>query len=1279
MRDLHEGFVTRSFLRSVWALDYEAFKGSQEETDLLDRLNRWSARTDLKETSAESAFLEEFFVKTWGYVQSGQTGAENSFSLYPRFTVAGAGARGGTGEADAALGIFTEASGNLIPQVLCEFKDIKSSLDAPQKRKGNNRSPVQQGLDYLSHARHGLFGNEPVLPTWAIVTDMNEFRLYWADRGKRQSLRFTIRPENLFQGSQLTADNEDARFERFLFYRIFHADTLLVRGRSGRSLLAQLIAQQWVRERELENDFYKEYRAYREHLYQAMLEANPEGTDRFPGTKGRLVRLAQKILDRCIFIFYCEDMGRALGFPPQLLRDFLIHESNDEYYDPESSSIWRRLVALFTAMNDGTAFGQQTLNQFNGGLFASDPELEALEVPNRVFCQQGQGQNEASLYSYQLTLLYLSASYNYASTWADGLTRVPVSDGDALPGDAVKSDPTKSLGLYTLGRIFEQSITELEILEAEADGRASLNKVNKRKRDGVYYTPEWVVDFIVEETIGSRLRDIKNECGWPKHGSNKLPKEQAVLDYEERLKALKVVDPACGSGAFLITALRYLLDEWNAVQELRKQVSKDYKTRDGENDALIRDILRDNLYGVDINPASVEITKLALWLHTARGDKPLSSLDDHIRDGNSLIGNNFYDGLAPYTEEEKERINAFDWQQAFPGVFEKGGFDAVIGNPPYVKLQNFKKVHEDMARFLRDGAANGDKFASTQTGNFDLFLPFIEKGIDLLNEHGRLGYIAPNVWTMNEYGQGLRESIEAGRHLYGWIDFQSYQVFDEATTYTSLQFFSKQPNDTIKVAFLPDGTLGEDPWGGNDSTLSYEQLTFGDRWLMTTGADRELINKMISKHSTFGSSEKIQAISQGIISGAFPIYSFRPSADGNFQNSHFPELGSFDIESDLLRLLVSGEDVRRFIKPSTSLHILFPYKLVDGGIFLIEPKEMEADYPNAWKYLSKFEAELRDRDSGSVNDDRWYRYSRTQNLTKQSLPKILIAGTVNKLRCSIDYEGEVAANDKRVYTITAHSNENLLYICGILNSSAVNFVFKSIARPKANGYYDVEQQFLAPLPLPDMEPDTELPSKVNGLHELHSKRRDLIIDIDRRLQVVRFKNKPVTWLFPDLATARNLQDDAPSTLERADQRAWAKARHEQELEARHTALGARLSSGCSMDASYENGELRYFIDGAPIIEQIFVNEDEGRFILAQWKLLASTFSVTEKTDGKKLANALRKIGDTNNRVVIDQVIALQEQLSQVEQQIETAEAALNAEVYALYGLDSADIRRIEAG
>jgi hypothetical protein len=475
MTDLHRSFISKPFLLSVWGPEYEAFKGSAEEAALHERLRTWAARKDLRETSAEAAFIQQFFHETWGYEQSGQQASEAGvFTLWPTFSIAGAGEKGGAGSADLAIGLFRNEEEKLIPQVLCEFKDIRSDLDMPQKRKGNNRSPVRQCLDYLSYARRGMFPSDPILPTWGILTDMNEFRLYWFDKGHHQSLRFTNHPQDLFKGSSLIAENDTARFDRFLFRKAFHRDTLI--SSTGRSALLVLIGQQRFNDRALENKFYAEYRRFRERLYLTLLERNGEGTPRYPGSRGKLVRLAQKILDRCIFVFFCEDMGQALAFPPKLLQEFLIDRSKDPYFDPDATTIWQDLLRLFRAMNEGKAFGGKAINQFNGGLFAHDTDLEKLHVPNSVFCQQMQGASEASPYAFKETLLYLCASYNYASDL-----------GQSNGKPALDRDPSKSLGLYTLGRIFEQSITELEILEAEADEGPSVNKLSKRKRDGVYY------------------------------------------------------------------------------------------------------------------------------------------------------------------------------------------------------------------------------------------------------------------------------------------------------------------------------------------------------------------------------------------------------------------------------------------------------------------------------------------------------------------------------------------------------------------------------------------------------------------------------------------------------------------------------------------------------------------------------------------------------------------------------------------------------------------------
>ena len=1262
MQDLRNAFITKHFLRSIWALDYELFKDSDSEQRLLERLERWSERKDLKETSAEAAFIEEFFRETWGYVQTGQAGSENAFTLWPKFPVPGAGAKGGAGEADLAIGYFTKESPTHIPQVLCEFKDIKSDLDAPQKRKGNNRSPVRQCLDYLSYARRGMFGNEPILPTWAIVTDMNEFRLYWFDRSHHQFVQFTLRPTTLFQGQSLLAKTEDARFDRFLFMKLLHRDSLLTG--SGRSLLAQLIAQQWVKEREVENAFYAEYRKFRAHLYLALLEHNGEGTTRFPGTKGRLVRLAQKILDRCIFIFFCEDMGRAIGFPPQLLRDFLIHESKDKYFDPEGQTIWQRLLSLFHAMNDGSGFGGNKLNQFNGGLFAVDDELEGLHVPNGVFCQPGQGQNEAGLFAHKLTLLYFSASYNFASGWAEGLTKPPVVD-PAASSEQLMRDTTPGLGLYMLGRIFEQSITELEILEAEADGRLSLNKESKRKLDGVYYTPEWVVERIVAETIGPRLVELKRELGWPEEGANALPSQAAIDTYAMRLKTITVLDPACGSGAFLITTLRFLVDEWHAVQALRRQVTKDFTIRD-DDDLLIRDILRSNLYGVDINPASVEITQLALWLHTARGDKPLSSLDKTIRNGNSLINNDFYKGqidLTFYDQTQKERVSAFDWQAEFSEVFSRGGFDAIVGNPPYVKLQNFRTVHADMADFLKRGrpSVHVNGYKSTQTGNFDLYLPFIERGLTLLNEHGRLGYIAPSLWTLNEYGEGLRDLVTEGRNLEGWIDFQAYQIFDEAINYTALQFFTKNPNDAIKVAIAPEGVIPERPWDRPGSSLPYGEQVFGDRWLLLTGEERALINRIYKRCKRLDDARYTTQIYQGLITSADAIYHLERLGPKRYlcapKGDNAPPPYEVELEDEIMRPLVSGPEAKRYVDPQTDTYILFPYQRIGEAIKLITSKDMSARFPKAWAYLRSYETVLRTRESkknhkGEVTEapfdgTEWYRFGRNQNLDKQDIQKLIVAQTVPNLRVCFDRSAMMYLNNVRVNGIISAEGTDPLFLLGVLNSPVADFVFRRIAKVKAGGFYEANKQFIAPLPIPPADDfqNSAVAQRAEALQIAHTKRGAVLEEIAKRLTTVKRRNRPETWLFPMLKSKKDLVHEAPSKLDDEGRKQWVEKEFDQALAAHYDAITARLQSGADLQAEFAKGELSFLIDGIPVVSRIFVDEQDGNFIAAQWKVLASTFSITEKTDGKKLCSALRKLASTDNLAIVAQIIKLESELS----------------------------------
>lgn len=1301
MRDLHNSFLSVTFLRSVWGQDYEAFKGSAEENTLAERLCRWAARADLKETSAEAALIEVFFRQTWDYHQTGQIEGK-MWHAFPQYPIKGAGPRGGPGEADLALGYFTGKGCTQVPQVICEFKDIKTSLDAPQKSRKDGLSPIKQGMNYLSKARRGIAPGEPVVSQWAIATDMNEFRLYWHDRGTQQYLGFTIRRPDLFSDGMVNSDgsvpdDDDARFERFLFWKIFHRETLITSV--GKPRLVQLIERQWVKERQIERDFYQEYRALRETLIDTIIEENPH----FQGTKGRMVRIAQKILDRCIFIFFCEDMGAALRYPPQLLRDFLIERSRDSYFDPDGDSIWRDLVRLFKAMNTGAAFGPHQINQFNGGLFADDEDLESLTIPNRVFCQSGQGANEASLYAHKLTFLFLSASYNYAGGWAEGLTKPAVGDSAKDIANKVKADPDQSLGLYMLGRIFEQSITELEILEAQYEGRPSVNDLSKRKRDGVYYTPEWVVERIVTETLEPILKRFKKDAGWP---HNKNPNEAQIATYAEKLQELTVVDPACGSGAFLITALRYLLDEIRALQDLRFEVTG--KARNRDDDELVRDILRSNIYGTDINAASVEIARLALWLHTARGNKPLSSLEGTIKEGNSLIGQDFYKGqieLALYDEEERERINAFDWEAAYPEVFARGGFDAVVGNPPYVKLQNFRKVHEDMARYLKEGRPDVDEvpgYKSAKTGNFDLYLPFIEKGLNLLNPHGRLGYIAPSVWVVNEYGKGLRELISKGKNLHRWLDFKSHQIFDEATVYTALQFFSKEENKAVEIAYAPDGSVPGEPWADPSCALPVKQLEFGERWLLITGPERALIDKLAKSCKRLDDASLTTSIFQGLITSADHIYHLKRIGLGRYL--HDPKGKDeppyeVEIEDALMKPLVSGVDAKRYQTPAVETFILFPYEERQGTVRLIEASKMQDDYPKAWKHLTSYEDALREREAtldknggfkltekgepekAPFNDHEWYRFGRHQGMGMQECVKLLVPRLVTNLSCFADPKGTFYLDNVDAGGVATCEDVDPFFIAGILNSPTANFVFRRISKPFRGDYLSANKQFIAPLPIPEAtsEQQADIANRARSLQEAHTALRIKVAALARRTSDMPSKSRPEAFLFPSVVPAKVRAENAPTTLEKAKKREWAISEYHRDIQDRMVAINQRLTPEATLEAALKDGELSLQIDGVPVIDHVYLEVGEGELVAAQWKAVVSTFTVSGINPAKKLCNALRKLVITTNEAQIKQIIKLQSEITDLETTISAQECEINAQTYKLYKLTDDEIKLVEKG
>lgn len=1255
MFDDSRAFVTRAFLRAELDLDYRAYVGEGQDAVLLARLQEWDRRLKMSETQAEGAFTQTFFVDTWGYGEAGRVSSDQH-TIIPKLRVFGEGAGGGSGEADLALGWF-RGRPDATPQVLCEFKDIRSKLDAKQNRKGSNRSPVEQCLNYVRGARRGLFGNEPVQPWWGLVTDMNEFRLYWWDRAPAEYLRFVIgRTDDLFDGGHtLLSDTEDARFDRFLFWKLFQRDYLL--SPAGRPPLLRLIERQWIRERKLEGEFYDHYKAVRERLFRVMRLNNPT----FDGTPTQLLRLSQKLLDRFIFAFYCEDMGERMLFPPQMIRDHMKSRSTEIHYDPNGSEFWGFFKRLFAMMNDGGEMGRLKVPHINGGLFEPDPRMDALALPNHVFAATGQGENEASLEGDTETLLYLSARYNYAS----------------------RGGAKDSLSLYTLGRIFEQSITELEYRAGELEERESVAKIAKRKRDGVYYTPEWVVNMLVEQTMGPWFSEAKAAAGYPE-SEDAAPDREAAQNYLQRLQTMRIVDPACGSGAFLISAFRRLLQERiSVVRDLRRAEGSEGEGAVAEA-PLIAEILENNIYGVDINPASVEIARLALWLHSARADSPLSSLSHTIRCGNSLVGPDYWRGRGR-DEDIAEELNAFDWHAAFPeiGLGEAGGgFDIVLGNPPYVKLQNLMKVDPHVVAYLQ-AERGDDTYASAQTGNTDLYLPFIEKGLRLMAPGGRMAYIAPSLWTVNNYGEGLRRLVRRGRQLDRWLDFKAHQIFDDVITYTALQYFTKEPNAAVRIATAPKGdTQAQDvDWEDADLAVPYDMLPEDGEWLMATGAERALIARLDRDCLRLDDPHLTSGITVGIQTSADAIYHLERIGPGRYRcKPKGTPAYEVAIEDAIMKPLVSGPEAKRYEEPETDTWLLFPYERdARGAMHLIPARIMDRRFPRAWAYLRSHEEKLRARESRKMDGPGWWAYNYPKNLDKQDRTKLLVPRLVQHMKVSLDGDGEYWLDNVDVGGVLPGNETDPSYLMGVLNGPIADFVFRIIAKPFMNDYRSANKQFIAPLPIPDASAAdrADIAARARALQDGWTRRRELLVAAQDRLSVLARTNQPARWLWPDLPDLPAMIESAPKALKTAsERRTWADDKIDEMEAGRLEELQAALDGGRRLSAEFRDGELRLAAGGATVLSKIYLGDRAGALAQAHWRLLLLS---RDWGDAGRLAAALRQPPAEAESPAAIQFIERVDALEAETREIEEGEREMNERLFALHDLTVEERLLVESG
>ena len=622
-----------------------------------------------KETSLQGKFFSKFFCEILGYTMQDDGFSEWTLKQEAKTEVDGK-------EADGSLGFYSKD--NSQTRVVIELKDAQCNLDTKQNSRESKQTPVEQAFQYLYKFADC---------DWVIISNFRYTRLYHKSKGQTAYEEFDI-----------LKLNEEKEFKRFYF--CLCRENLI--NKQANSSMDLLIKQSGEADIDITKEFYTDFKKVRKILFEHIVENNPDYD------KKLLLEKTQKLLDRFIFIFFCEDTAGLL--PHNTVEN--IYKNAQNSYSMSQCRIWDEFRGLFVAIDKGNNNVNPPINAYNGGLFAPDDVLDKLLIKDDVF----EHIKKLSRYDFE-----------------------------------------SDLNVNILGHIFEQSLSDLEHLKNEIDGIQEDKKNSKRKKDGIFYTPEYITHYIVEETIGRYLDENP-----------------------DKLKTIKILDPACGSGAFLNQAHEYLRKRYQmAVEEKiatsqKNQLDLFKHTNQVEND---RSILLNNIFGVDLNKESVEITKLALWLKTATPNYKLQNLDENIKCGNSLIDD-------PNIAGEK----AFKWEDEFKDIMDNGGFDVIIGNPPYGVTFN-----DEEKKYLTE--------LDNNVPDFEIYIYFVSRAINLLKDGGIVSFIFPNTFLSILYGQKYREWILENFEILSVVDLSNDNTFEDASVRTCI-FTIKKIKKTNEVNFI---------------------------------------------------------------------------------------------------------------------------------------------------------------------------------------------------------------------------------------------------------------------------------------------------------------------------------------------------------------------------------------------------------------------------------------------------------------------------------------------
>ncbi|SPD71807.1 conserved hypothetical protein [uncultured Desulfobacterium sp.] len=766
---------------------------------------------------------------------------------------------------------------------------------------------------------------------------------------------------------------------------------------------------------EVDAAFLQEIERWRELLARNIALRNPDLSQR------ELNFAVQQTIDRIVFLRICEDRGMEAYGGLMALRN--------------GENIYRRLFHLFNKADE----------KYNSGLFHFKKEKDRENCDNLTPFLRIDDKPLKDIFS---NLYYPESPYEFSVLTAD-----------------------------ILGQVYEKFLGKVIRLTAGHQAKIE-EKPEVRKAGGVYYTPDYIVDYIVKNTVGKLLEGKK---AGPRGG----------------VSHLKILDPACGSGSFLIGAYQFLLD-WHRDEYIKDgpqnwskgKTSRIYQSLKGEWRLTTEErkrILLNNIYGVDIDHQAVEVTKLSLLLKVLEGEdeqsigkqmslfqeRVLPDLSNNIKCGNSLIGPDFYEHrqMSFFDEEEIFRVNAFDWNAEFAEVMKEGGFDAVIGNPPYVRqegLMDFKPYFE--------------KRFSVYNGVADLYVYFIEKGVSLLRQGGFFSYIVANKWFRANYGKPLRQWMKQ-QHILEIIDFGDLPVFKQATTYPCIVVIqNKTPGASFQASKIRTLDFSNLQAYVNQHRHDVRQAALDESgWSLANRSTQDVLDKLRNTGVPLGKYVNGK-IYYGIKTG---LNEALVIDDATREKLIAEEPKS----AEVIKPFLAGRDIKRYQPVFSEKHVIFTKRGID-----IEK------YPAIRNYLAQFKERLMPRPKDWKGEKwqgrkpgsyQWYEIQDTVDYYAEfEKPKIIVPAIVKSASYAFDTEG-FYSNDKTTIIPTTD-----MYLLGLISSRALDYYIHSISSTKQGGYFEYKPMYISKLPIRTI--DRNDPSDV-ARHDQMVSLVDHMLGLNKRL------------------------------------------------------------------------------------------------------------------------------------------------------------------------------------